>query len=68
MFSQTAVLAEVMRDERALAVSSAGLERRHLAEVLEARRPGQSLAHRLRSAFDRTTATYRTTAICCAAA
>ena len=64
MFHQAAILSDVIRSEHTLAVSPARLERRQMADALEALRccTGPSLAARLRIALDRSTAT------CCATA
>ena len=54
MFSQAAILSDVIRREHALAASPARLERRRLANMVEELRCcASSLADRLRSATDR---------------
>jgi hypothetical protein len=64
MFHQAAILSDVIRNEHTRAVSPALLERRQMADALEALRccTGASLTARLRIALD------RSTAICCATA
>lgn len=55
MFNQAAILSDVIRREHALAASPTRLERRRLANLLEAVRccTGPSLVARLRSVMDR---------------
>ena len=62
MFNQTAILFDIISQERALAESPAQLERRRLAHMLEALRccTGPSLVARLRSVIERQATT------CCA--
>jgi hypothetical protein len=64
MFIQAEILADMIRDERELALSPAQLERRRLARAFESVGccTGPSLAARLRSVLDRRATT------CCAAA
>ena len=64
MFIQAEIIADMIRDERELALSPAQLERRRLARALEnvGCCSGPSVGARLRSVLDRRATT------CCAAA